>query len=237
MYYKENKQSKFDKFLAGKGFYAVLAICVLTVAVATYLTVATFDNKSKPKNQNSQTSQIIENTSKVPITSQPAQNVTESELYSSGVQSQTDKEQVKVPNTVAGYFVLPVTGEILKDYSDNVLQFSNTYNDMRLHLGLDIAANEGTAVKSAGDGKILSVEDSKDFGTVITIDHGNKVTAKYCGLKNITVKSGDIVAAGQAIGEIGTVPSECVDEAHLHFETYKDGKSISPTKLIEEFLN
>lgn len=233
MYYKENKQSKFDKFLAGKGFYAVLAICVLTVAVATYLTVATFDSKSKPNNQNPQTSQIIEHTSQAPITSQPAQNVTESELYNSNTQSQTDKEQVKEPNTVAGYFVLPVTGEILKDYSDKALQFSNTYNDMRLHLGLDIAAGEGTAVKSAGDGRVLSVEDSKDFGTVVTIDHGNKVTAKYCGLKNVTVKSNDIVAAGQAIGEIGTVPSECVDEAHLHFETYRDGRAISPINLIE----
>ncbi len=233
MYYKENKQSKFDKFLAGKGFYAVLAICVLTVAVATYLTIATVDKKSNPKNQNSKNSQSIQQISSAPTTSQPAQNVTESEPYSSSTQSQTDDVQVEIQNTVAGYFVLPVTGEILKDYSDKALQFSNTYNDMRLHLGLDIAAGEGTAVKSAGDGKVISVEDSKDFGTTITIDHGNKVTAKYCGLKNVTVKSGDIVAAGQAIGEIGTVPSECVDEAHLHFETYRDGRAVSPISLIE----
>ncbi len=237
MYYKENKPSKFDKFLAGKGFYAVLAICVLTVAIATYLTVANFDNKSNPKKQNSQISQIIENTSQNFLTSQPAQNLTESEPYNSGTQSQGNEEQVKAPNTVAGYFVLPVTGEILKDYSDTTLQFSNTYNDMRLHTGIDIAAGEGTAVKSAGDGKVVSVEESKDFGNVVTIDHGNKITAKYCGLKNITVKGGDTVAAGQALGEIGTVPSECVDEAHLHFETYRDSKSVSPIELIEGTLN
>lgn len=237
MYYKENKQSKFDKFLSGKGFYAVLAVCVLTVALATYLTVASFGNGPKTKSEISKNSNIGGTSSVVSQLGKPTQNLNQSELYSSQTQSGGSNSADSEANTVAGYFVLPVTGEILKDYSDTTLQFSNTYNDMRLHLGIDIAANEGTAVKSAGDGKVLSVEESKDFGVVVTIDHGNKVTAKYCGLQKITVKNGDTVSAGQAIGEIGTVPSECVDEAHLHFEAYRDGKSVSPIKLIEEFLN
>lgn len=236
MQYKESEKSKFDKFLAGKGFYAVLAICVLTVAIATYFTVASLSVPEKPKINNSVNSNKFNVNSENVITSKPAQNVTESEPYvSNGTTGGGSVNNQQ--NNVAGYFVLPVTGEVLKDYSSTALQYSTTYNDMRLHLGVDISAEKGTAVKSAGDGKVLSVADTADFGTVITVDHGNKVTAKYCGLKNVTVKEGDSVLLGQALGEIGTIPSECADEPHLHLEIFRDNKSVSPTKLIEEYLN
>ena len=129
---------------------------------------------------------------------------------------------------------MPGTGEVLKDFSNTTLQFSNTYGDMRIHAGVDIAPNSGTVVKSAGDGIITEISKSADYGTVIQVDHGNGITAKYCGLKNVTVKKDAAVTAGQALGEIDTVPCECVDKAHLHFETFKDGKAISPFSLIDK---
>ena len=235
MQYKENKKSKFDNFLAGKGFYAVLAICVLTVALATYLTVAKLGNNEKPKDTSSINSGEIKINSEKVETSKPAQNVTESEPYSSQTVSESKSETAQ--NTVAEYFVIPVAGEILKDYSDTVLQYSTTYNDMRLHLGIDVAAAEGTAIKSAGDGMIISVAETKDYGNVVTVDHGNEIITKYCGLKNLTINSGDIVTAGQVLGEVGTVPAECVDKTHLHFEVYRNSKPVSPMQIIEEFLN
>ena len=234
MYYKEKDKSKFDKFLAGKGFYAVLAICVLTVALATYFTVAKLSVPEKPKNTNSVNSESFNINSENIITSKPAQNITSSEPYTS--QNETSENEV-IEQNAASYFVLPVTGEILKDYSATALQFSSTFNDMRLHLGIDIAAKRGTAVKSAGDGKVLSVSETSDLGVIVTVEHSNKITAKYCGLDKVTVKEGDSVLMGQAIGEIGTIPSECVDEPHLHFEIFRDNKSVSPMTLIDEFSN
>ena len=105
---------------------------------------------------------------------------------------------------------------------------------MRIHAGVDIAPNSGTLVKSAGDGIITEISKSADYGTVVHIDHGNGITAKYCSLKNVTVKKDVTVNAGQAIGEIDTVPCECVDKPHLHFETFKDGKAISPFSLVDK---
>ena len=40
MKYSEKKTSKFNKFLSGKGFYGVLAACMVAIGVAGYIAVA-----------------------------------------------------------------------------------------------------------------------------------------------------------------------------------------------------
>ena len=40
MKFTENENSKFNKFLSGKGFYAVLAVCMIAIGIAGYLAVA-----------------------------------------------------------------------------------------------------------------------------------------------------------------------------------------------------
>lgn len=235
MQYHEKENSKFTKFLSGKGFYAVLAVCMVAIGVAGYLAVANLGVK-EPEIEPSPSSVyelpggISQNSIPETQTSQaPVGNNTESQPYESTAQTVPDVPE----RPVAKYFVLPVTGEVIKDFSDTTLQFSNTYGDMRMHTGVDIAPSSGTVVKSAGDGYVTDVTDSADYGTVVTVDHGGGITAKYCGLKNVTVKKDSTLTVGQALGEIGTVPCECVDKAHLHLETYKDGKAVSPFSLIE----
>lgn len=236
MHYNEKENSKFIKFLSGKGFYAILAVCMVAIGVAGYLAVANLGIKQpevdpSPSSVEELPGTISQNSiPETPTSQAPVDNKTESQPY----ESTTSTKPTAPQKGVAKYFVLPITGEVIKDFSDTQLQFSNTYSDMRMHTGVDIAPNSGTVVKSAGDGWVTDITDSADYGTVITVDHGNNITAKYCGLKNVTVKKDSVVSAGQALGEIDTVPCECVDKAHLHFETYKDGKAISPFSLIDK---
>lgn len=129
-------------------------------------------------------------------------------------------------------FAKPVEGEILKDFSETELQYSKTFGDMRLHSGIDIACKKGTAVSACADGKVLTVDESNQYGNIVTIEHGNGITAKYCALEDIKVKEGDTVKAGDIIGVVATVPAECNDEEHLHFEVYKDGIAVSPLKEL-----
>ena len=103
---------------------------------------------------------------------------------------------------------------------------------MRIHTGLDIACADGTAVSACSDGKVLSVEDTAFLGTVVTVDHGSGITAKYAALKDIKVKAGDKVAAGDIIGATASIPCECADQSHLHFEIYKDGHITEPLKAL-----
>jgi murein DD-endopeptidase MepM/ murein hydrolase activator NlpD len=136
---------------------------------------------------------------------------------------------------VAKFFTYPVVGEIIKKFSSSELQYSVTYNDMRLHPGIDIKVGSGTAVKSAGDGVVLSVENDQNLGYTVKIDHGNGVTGVYAGLtKAVAVKKGDIVKSGSTIGAVGTVTNECLDAPHLHLEFLKDEKQIDPLSLLSE---
>lgn len=129
-------------------------------------------------------------------------------------------------------FSMPVEGEILKKFSATELQYSKTFGDMRLHSGIDIACKKGTAVSACADGKVLTIDDNGQFGMTITIDHFNGITARYSALENITLKEGDKIKAGDIIGEVTTIPSECNDPEHLHFEVYKNGVAVSPLEAL-----
>ena len=231
MHYKETKQSRFVRFLSGKGFYTVLAVCMLAIGVAGYIAVANL-NTTEPSIDNSiQVPSYPNNEISGIDVGEISSNVTvdnsaESQPYESEPENQPEQN-------VATYFIMPITGEIIKDFSTTQLQYSNTFGDMRIHTGVDIVPNAGTVVKSAGNGKVSEITDTADYGTVIKIDHGNGIVIKYCGIKNVTVSAGTAVLAGQALGEIDTIPCECVDEAHLHLEAYNNGNAVSVIELIQ----
>ncbi len=129
-------------------------------------------------------------------------------------------------------FANPVEGEIMKDFSDNELIYSKTFGDMRLHNGVDILCKKGTSVSACGDGKIINIDESSQYGTVVTLELSGSLTAKYSSLTDLKVKVGDTVKSGDIIGKTATVPAECNDEDHLHFEVYKNGVAVDPYKAL-----
>ena len=153
-------------------------------------------------------------------------NSSKSEPYSSEAEAPAES------NNTAVVFSMPLQGEIIKSHSEKELQYSATFGDMRIHTGLDIACEVGTSVSAAGDGKVLSVEESSTLGTVVTVEHSGGITTMYASLKDVKVKAGDKVSAGDIIGAVGTVPSECADQSHLHFEAEKNGHSADPLDVL-----
>ena len=77
----------------------------------------------------------------------------------------------------------------------------------------------------------MYIETDPVYGTVVEINHGNKLTARYCGISKITVEKGFVVNQGDPIGEISTIPSEG-DTPHLHFETLIDGAHEDPLAVM-----
>lgn len=130
-------------------------------------------------------------------------------------------------------FAKPCEGEILKKFSDKELLYSKTFGDMRLHSGIDIACKKGTSVSACGDGKILSIDESSQYGTVVSIDLGNGITAKCASLTDLKVKAGDKIKAGDILGVTATIPAECNDEEHLHFEVFKNGVAVDPLEALD----
>ena len=128
-----------------------------------------------------------------------------------------------------GSFCLPMSTEILKDYSDGEMVFSQTMNDWRIHNGIDFTGQSGSEVRAVQRGTVKAVYDDELWGTVVEIDHGNEMIVKYCGLtKPSTLPVGTEVRKGQAIGELGEIPVEAAEEPHLHVEITVNGKTVDP---------
>lgn len=227
--------AKAKKFFKEKGFYLVACTCLVAVGMAAWTATApigTKNNESQPQNV---TSETVTNTQ--PVSDRPVDVTVSGEPKTSSVTSKTTSKTPVVSKTqkpTAEYFVMPVTGQIIKNYSDNMLQYSETFKDMRLHRGIDIACDKGTAVFASGDGTVTYVGSDPMLGELVKIDHGNGVLCVYCGLnKNIPVGVGDTVNSKTQVGIVGTVPGESAEETHLHFEVYKDGIAASPLKLLK----
>lgn len=134
------------------------------------------------------------------------------------------------------YFTLPVGTEILRDYSPTTPAYNEITGDWRTHGGIDFKALEGDQVKAIAYGTVTEIYDDALYGTTVEIDHGNEVTAKYCGFNKDTVelKKGDTVKGGSLIGFLGEIPCEKNDTAHLHFEVYYKGENVDPLTLMNK---
>lgn len=217
-------KSKFKSFLDGRGFYFVLAACLVATGVAAWTAYAAINGDKNDNTASSEPTPSIHETQNEPVEKEP---------YEAPESSEPVEEEPISPPTVATNFVYPLSGTVLQKFSDTELVFSETFEDMRLHLGLDVTGEDGATVSACGNGVVTSIGEDALLGFTVEIDHGNGVTAKYCGLKDtVLVRVGDIVSAGSSLGYIGEIPSECKLTPHLHLEFLKDGYAIDP----EEFL-
>ena len=131
------------------------------------------------------------------------------------------------------YFVSPVDGKILSHYSNGELVKNEKTNDYRTHNGTDFAAEKDSEVRAINNGTVTAVYQDALWGTVVEIDHGNSVTAKYCGLnENVSVDRGDTVKSGSKIGTLGIIPVES-EKTHLHLEIRSGGVLINPIDIIQ----
>lgn len=112
-------------------------------------------------------------------------------------------------------------------------EYSAVYGDWRLHDGLDYAAPEGATVTAAGPGKVTAVDTDPQEGTSVTIDHPGGLQTHYAGLTHVSVKQGEAVAAGQALGRIGTPGlDEAASGPHLHFRVVRGGEALDPAQFL-----
>ena len=99
-------------------------------------------------------------------------------------------------------FVWPVTGRVSGRYGNQRILNGEP---RRPHLGVDIAAPQGTTVAASGAGVVSLAEDDLFFtGGTVAIDHGHGVTSIYSHLARIDVAVGQVVAPGEAVGTVGS---------------------------------
>lgn len=96
----------------------------------------------------------------------------------------------------------------------------------KAHRGVDYAANTGTPVIAAGDGRVVRSTYDKYNGHHVFIQHGEKYVTKYLHFTKRAVKSGEIVKQGQVIGYVGS--TGLAAGPHLHYEFLVDGVHRNP---------
>lgn len=131
--------------------------------------------------------------------------------------------------------VYPCGDTVTKNFSGESLIYSETMQDWRAHLGVDLGAKNGDAVSSIGAGIVSEIRKDDLLGNIIEIEHADGLVSRYCGLGDtFLVKEGDSVTAGQKIGSVSTVPYELTERPHLHLEILKDGKYVDPISVLSE---
>ncbi|MBQ3181569.1 MAG: M23 family metallopeptidase, partial [Clostridia bacterium] len=128
---------------------------------------------------------------------------------------------------------MPVSGDIINEFSGTKPVKSKTLGDWRVHSGIDIKAPKGEAVCAPADGKIIEAYNSKLTGNTVSIEHDGGLVSTLYNLESIAVETGNKVKSGEKIGTVGTSAAlESLEEPHVHFELKKEGKTVNPKDYI-----
>jgi murein DD-endopeptidase MepM/ murein hydrolase activator NlpD len=116
---------------------------------------------------------------------------------------------------VTADYVLPVAGRVGDSLIIAGTCISRTCGG---HSGLDISAPQGTPVRAAAAGTVVSINASgSPYGQHVVVDHGGGVFTLYAHMSAITVTKGQSVKAGTQVGNVGSTGTRS-SGPHLHFE-------------------
>ena len=138
-------------------------------------------------------------------------------------QKNHQRKKFVAPKFGSGGFSWPVRGEIITEFGPSA---RGVHND-----GVNIAANMGAPVIVSANGTVAFVGDNiKNFGKLVLVKHDGGIITAYAHLDNISVNEGDVLAAGDTIGNVGSTGR--VSLPQLHFEIRKSRQPIDPRNLI-----
>lgn len=220
----------WQRFLAGKGFYIALAVCLVAlggVAVAGFANQSRMPAESEPSAQ----APVDNPVSGVPDDRTTARTTTTSRSTSRYTLPSATKPTTPTTTAPAELFVLPFGNTVCKPFSEEPV-FSETMQDWRVHKGTDFVGETGQDIRALADGTVTDITEDLLWGSIITIDHGFGCRSRYCGAIPKGIAKGDRVKVGQTIAVLGTVPCESADAPHLHLEVISGGKAVDPVALI-----
>lgn len=242
---------KLESFLAGKGFYIVLAVCVLVIAFSAWslvnsgvfsvhepvqpdVSLDVQDPAPKPSGGVISGSDLQERPPEVSVF-----KPNEPDTAPDADAEPQPEPQPETPPTVHEpasrlSFCLPVSGEVISGFSVDELVYSSTLADWRVHTGVDFAADEGTPVAAVADGTVKRVYNDALMGVTMIVEHGDGLYSIYSNLSEETALTEfEPVKGGEIIGTVGaTAIAESGDRCHLHFAMEKDGDVCDPFEYL-----
>ena len=214
---KKWKESEFFKKMkqvrVNRAIYLSAIVILLSLAVVLAITAANNRAKKKPLEEDT-----------TPAVTEP---VTE---------PSPDDSQPTVKDETPPELSLPASGKLSQIHSVDVQVFSQTMNDWRVHLGIDIVTEEGAQVFAAADGTVAQIWEDPMMGQCIAITHTGDCVTIYKNLASdiaTGIEIGSEVQAGQLIGVVGdTALIEIAEEPHLHMEMTVKGLAVDPLEYF-----
>lgn len=128
----------------------------------------------------------------------------------------------------------PVKGDVLMKFSDKNTIYFKTLAQYRSNPAIEISASAGTKVKASAAGKVTDISQDEETGTTVTMDIGGNYKVVYGQLKDLCVKEGQSVAAGDVIGKVATPTKYFTEEGdNLYFQVTQNDKAVDPLLLLQ----
>lgn len=101
----------------------------------------------------------------------------------------------------------------------------------RPHKGVDLDGHTGDAILAAHRGVVVYAGSSfSGYGKMVLIEFDGEWATLYAHLNRFRVRTGDIVEAGDRIGDMGRTGR--ASGSHLHFELIKNKQPIDPMPYL-----
>ena len=123
--------------------------------------------------------------------------------------------------------IWPVRGWITSPFGNRLSPFTGI---IRLHEGLDIAAQTGTPVMAPADGVVIKAGFDAGYGNLVELSHGYGVRTLFGHNSRIAVKAGQRVKRGDVICHVGDTGSST--GPHLHYEVRQNGLAVDPMNYM-----
>ncbi len=171
------------------------------------------------ENNSAQVQETKVETLSASIENEKVMKVEESSLNQAQLDANEIKQEYSLINPIKGqitsrFGVRTQTEEVISPY----------------HVGLDIAANEGTVILASMDGTVVEAGELAGYGKCIQIQKDDILTI-YGHCSKLYVNKGDVIVQGQQIGEVGQTGN--ATGPHLHFEIRKSGRYVDPEMIFQ----
>ena len=135
----------------------------------------------------------------------------------------------KLSNSFAanrGRLPWPVEGTVLESYGQH---YHPVYKNVKLPFnnGVTLSVTRGAQAHAVFDGTVAQVVVIPGYNQCVLVQHGSYFTF-YCKLKSVSVKAGEKVKTGQALGTVDTLGGE----DQFHFQLWKEREPQDPEKWL-----
>lgn len=129
---------------------------------------------------------------------------------------------------------MPVLGNTIMPYSMDTTIYFRTLGTYRCNPGMLLQAPVGAEVASIWHGQVISIENTREYGTMVTVDLGSGYKAIYGQLQDVNISLGDEVWKDTILGTVAEPTAYYEKEgAHLYFAITKDGEPLNPMEILQ----